>query len=186
MTSSKQIDKMIASFTMNRQKLLVQAHTIAMVIVNHAHEHNDCTRAIKLVRALPNSWQNQMVGWFKAFTPIIVVDKNDKCELSVAYKAATAENKPAFWDISAAQETPFNELSPEDRAAPVMDFAALVRLVQSLAGRIEKSIEKGTVPAEDIESAKSIARTVSGLSFQRVKPANDTSGEEAPKLAAVA
>lgn len=176
MTSTKIIDKRIATFTTNVGKLKAQAHEIAVMIFDHALAHGDCTRAIKLAKALPNSWQLQMEAWFKAFSPIRVIIKNDKCEFDPAYKKATAENKPSFWDRESALNTPFNELSDEAEVkTKVYDFAALVAMVQGLSKSIEKKIEKGTVPEEDIASAKAIAQVVAGLNFQRVRAEAETS-----------
>ena len=190
-SNNKIIDRKIASFITRRDKLKNLGHEIAMMIFDHANEHGDCTRAIKLAAALPNSWQPQMEAWFKAFSPIRVVLKNNKCEFDPAYKKATADNKPGFWDRENALATPFFDLMEEPKMDKIYDFAALVKMVERLAGQIKKKVEEGKVPAEDVESAKLIARTVSGLSFNRVKPANDGekgAGEDdaAPKLAAVA
>lgn len=177
MSSNKIIDRKIARFITNRDKLKNLGHEIAMLIFDHANEHGDCTRAIKLAAALPNSWQPQMEAWFKAFSPIRVVIKNGKCEFSAEFKkvkAATA-NRPEFWDREAALATPFYEVLEEPKVDKTYDFAALVKMVERLAGQIEKKVEEGKVPSEDIESAKAIARTVAGLSFSRVK-ANDDEG----------
>ena len=191
MSSNKTIDRKIARFITNRDKLKNLGHEIAMMIFDHANEHGDCTRAIKLARALPNSWQPQMEAWFKAFSPIRVVIKNDKCEFEPAFKKATSENKAGFWDREAALATPFFDLTEEPKVDKVFDFAALVALVQRVGEQIEKKVKEGKVAPEDVESAKAIARTVSGLSFNRVLPvsANDgAEGEEgtSPRLAAVA
>lgn len=189
MSSNKVIDRKIATFITNRDKLKNLGHEIAMLIFDHAAAHGDCTRAIKLAKALPNSWQPQMEAWFKAFSPIRVVIKNDKCEFEPAYKKATADNKAAFWDREAANATPFFELMEEPKVDKVLDFAALVALVQRVGKQIEKKIEDGKVADEDVESAKSIARAVSSLTFTRVLPTvtNDTDAATGtPTLAAVA
>lgn len=191
MSSNKIIDRKIATFITNRDKLKNLGHEIAMMIFDHANEHGDCTRAIKLAKALPNSWQPQMEAWFKAFSPIRVIIKNDKCEFDPAFKKATAEDKAGFWDREAALATPFFDLMEEPKVDKVLDFAALVALVQRVGKQIEKKVEEGKVAPEDVESAKSIARTVSGLSFKRVLPVSANDGQEgeegtSPRLAAVA
>lgn len=175
MTTSKMIDKKIATFTLNRDKLKNLGHEIAMMIFDHAKEHQDCTRAIKLAVAMPNSWQPQMEAWFKAFSPIRVVIKNGKCELSAEYKKAADANKAEFWDREAADATPFFDVMEEPKVDKVYDFATLVKMVERLSGLIEKKIEEGKVPEEDILSAQSIAVAVAGLKFERVK-ANDNEG----------
>ena len=175
MTTTKAIDKKIATFTTNVGKLKSLGHEIALLIFDHAHEHNDCTRAIKLCAAMPNSWQPQIEAWFKAFSPIRVILKNGKCELDGAYKKATAENKAAFWDRAAAVATPFYEVLEEPKVDKTYDFAALVEMVKRLSKQIDKKLEEGKVAPEDTESAKAISRQIAALSFSRVhiEPAND-------------
>lgn len=182
--TSKQIDKRIATFITNRDKLKALAHTIALMIFDHCAEHSDSTRAIKLTAALPNSWQPQMEAWFKAFSPIRVVMKNDKCELSAEYKKAAKANRPDFWDRVSAEATPFYELSPEPKVDKVYDFATLVALVTRLGKQIETKIEEGKVPAEDVASAREIATKVKKLSFRRVAANDETTDTPAPAAAA--
>lgn len=185
------IDDKINSFVTNRDKLKALGHEIAMLIFDHAKEHSDVSRAIKLTRAFPNSWQPQLEAWFKAFSPIRVVVKNDKCELDpkykVAMKASTA-NKDEFWDRATALATPFYDLQEEAEVkSKTYDFAALVAMVQNLSKSINKKIEEGKVPEEDVASAKAIAATVASLNLQRVRApevkqdnAPDGANNEAP------
>ena len=168
--SVKNIDKKIATFTSNVGKLKSLGHEIAMMIFDHALAHGDCTRAIKLASAMPNSWQPQIEAWFKAFSPIRVVIKNNKCELDPAYKKATDANKADFWDRDSALATPFYLLQDEAEVkSKTYDFAALVAMVQNLSKSINKKIEEGKVPEADIASAKAIAATVASLNLQRVR-----------------
>jgi len=181
--STKIIDKKISSFITNQGKLKALGHEIALMIFDHAYEHSDCTRAIKLCKAMPNSWQPQLVAWFKAFSPVIVVVKNDKCELSAAFKAATAPNKPSFWDRVAASETPFFDLTEEPTLDKEYDLAALLKMVERLSAVITKKIDDGKVKVEDIETARSLATAIAGVKVQRVRanemiatPANTDEG----------
>ncbi len=174
MATIKQIKAKIATFTTNLGKLKASAHEIGMMIFDHAQEHGDASMALHLVAALPNSWQPQMEAWFKAFSPIRVILKNKKSELSAEYKKAAKANQPEFWDREAALGTPFYELLDEPVVGKVYDFAALVALVAGLSKSIAKKIEDGKVPEEDIASAKTIAATIEGLNFSRVKAAVET------------
>lgn len=192
-TTLKSIDKRIAKFTTNRNALRLDAHEIGLLILRHAAPaeagadcgggKGDCTRALKLCEAMPKSWAEQMVAWFKAYSPIRVVVKNGKCEFSKEYKALAPEQKLEIWNIEGATETPFWEASDEPDAKPALDFAALCKLVEGLGKRIAKKVEDGEVKPEDMESAKAIAKQVSGLKLRRVKPANDTSTETGEKPA---
>lgn len=187
--STKIIDKKIATFTTNVGKLKSLGHEIAMLIFDHAMEHSDCTRAIKLATAMPNSWQPQIEAWFKAFSPIRVVLKNDKCELSSDYKKATPENKPSFWDRELALATPFFDVLEEPKVDKVYDFAALVEMVARIGKQIDKKIDEGKIKPEDVLSAQAISTTIAGLKFSKVMevkpPVNDAEEEVENNLYAV-
>lgn len=184
MTSTKQIDKKIATFTTNVGKLKNLGHEIAMMIFDHAMAHSDCTRAIKLASAMPNSWQPQIEAWFKAFSPIVVILKNNKCELSPGYKKANPENKAEYWDREGAMNTPFFDIMEEPKADKVYDFEMLLKMVERLSGQIEKKIEEGKVKPEDVLSAQAIATAVKGLKVQRVKAEADNDADKADEAKA--
>lgn len=181
--SLKVIDRQIKTIVTNAAKLNVLIHETAVLIAEHAKEHGDCTRALSLVKAMPASMRRTMlVLWFDTYTPIRVVDKNDKVGmLKPEQKGYTP------FDIEGGKETPFYELAEQNPEAGILDFDKLVALVGRLGKQIEKRIEEGKVAEADVESAKAIARTVSGLRFERVKveeAANEQ--EEGANLKAVA
>lgn len=174
--SLKQIDRQIATFSQNKQKLQELGHTIAMMIFDHAVQHADCTRALALATEMPKSWKSQLEEWFRTFTPIIVVEKNGKVGFDPKYLKLRKENPEEaakMWNREGAEETPFHKLNEPDNDPKEYDFAALVKMVEGLSKRIETQVEKGHVKPEDTESAKAISRTLAGLNFQRVKPANE-------------
>lgn len=167
--SLKDIDKNIRAITTSATKLNMLIHTTAMMVAGHAKEHGDCTRALALVKAMPASMRRTMlVLWFNTYTPIRVVDKNDK----VGILKETAKGYTPF-DLDAGNLTPFFDLADQNPEGGVYDFAKLVQMVTRIGKQIEKKIDDGKVAPEDVESAKAIALRVSGLRFDRVKPAND-------------
>lgn len=172
--SLKIIDTNIRAVTSNANKLNVLIHTTAMMIAEHAKEHGDCTRALALVKAMPASMRRTMlVLWFATYTPIRVMEKNDK----VGMLKEAAKNFTPF-DLEAGDLTPFYELAdqnPENQQ--LYDFAKLVEMVSRIGKQIEKKIEDGKVAPEDIDSAHAIAAQVSALTFARVKA---TANDEAP------
>ena len=167
--SLKKIDSAIKRIITNSTKLNMLIHTTAMAIAEHAKEHGDCTRALSLVKAMPASMRRTMlVLWFNTYTPIRVVLANDK----VGMLKDSAKTFTPF-DLDAGNETPFFDLAEQNPEAGDLDFDKMVALVKALGSRIEKKLEEGKVKDEDRESAAVIARTVSGLRFERVKAAND-------------
>lgn len=169
--SLKDIDKNIRAITTSAHKLNLLIHETAMMVANHAQEHGDCTRALTLVKAMPASMRRTMlVLWFQRFTPIRVVEKNDKVGI---LKPEAKDYSP--FDLEAGDLTPFFELAEQNPEQGMMDFAAMVKMVESLGKRIEKKIEEGKVKPEDLQSARAISQRLTSLKFNRVEaePANN-------------
>lgn len=196
----KQIDAEISTFVTSRKALQTHAHNIAMMILRHAAPaevsddcvgSGDCTRALKLVAQMPKSWAAQMETWFKAFSPIRVVSKNNKCEFDPAYKKLAKDSKIEHWNLEEAAQTPFFELTDEPEVGgKILDFAALLKLIEQQASRIKKNVEEGKVREEDVPSALAMAEKLAKIKFSRVpasKPANTnetSSGVKASSLKA--
>ena len=111
-----------------------------------------------------------LILWFKMFTPIVV--KNDAEWTAKMHKEGTKLYVP--FDLEAGDEKPFFELAKENKEAEPLDFEGLLKLVTALGKRIEKKVEDGEVVPEDVETAKSMARTIEGLRFARVETAKET------------
>lgn len=190
--TNKIIDGRIATFSTNRDALRNEAQEIAMLIFYHAapkavsadcNGHGDVSRAIKLVKAMPTSWGEQMKTWFEKYTPIRMKVSSARCELDPAYKALSVKDKPSAWLIEEALATPFWEASVE-RPVKEYDFPALLKMIEQTGSRIQKKIEAGEVKADDVASAWAIVTAISGLKVERVKveaAANDTNTEEPKK-----
>lgn len=176
--SLKVIDKNIKSVATNASKLNLLIHNTGILILEHAKEHGDCTRALSLVKAMPASMRKTMlVLWFSTYSPIRVMEKNDK----VGMLKDTAKGYTPF-DIEAARETAFFDLA-EQNPEKTYDFKALVALVERLGKTIEKKIEDGKVPEEDKASAEAIAAQIKSLNFKRVvaeQPAPAVEQDNAP------
>ena len=169
--SLKIIDKNIKAVTTSAAKLNLLIHRTAMMIVRHAapvaaggEGHGDCTRALALVKAMPASMRRTMlVMWFNTYTPIRVIDKNDK----VGILKETAKGYTP-WDLAGGDLTPFFDLAEQNPEGQIMNFAKLVAMVTRIGKQIEKKIEEGKVASEDVASAHAIAEQVANLKFQRV------------------
>lgn len=84
----KQIDNGISGLRTRFRNANLKAQTIAVAIIAHAmgEGRGDCTRAVKLVRAIPGtSERNKLIGWFALYSPIGITlgktPKDDKCRL---------------------------------------------------------------------------------------------------------
>lgn len=162
--SLKTIDKNIKTITTNAAKLNKLIHETAMLIMSHAKEHGDCSRALTLANAMPASMRRTMlVAWFEKYSPVRIVQANNR----VGILKATAKNY-VEWNLEGAAEEPFYDLAETIPEKAALDFQALLVMVQKLSKTIEKKIEDGGVVDSDVESAKALARAVAGLKVNRV------------------
>lgn len=176
----KQIDEQIATFTTNRKALAALGHNIGMMILRHAapaevnddcQGSGDCTRALKLVKAMPKSWAAGMELWFKTYSPIRVVGKNDKCEFDPKYKKLSKEEKLTWWKLAEAAETTFLEMEPEVATTKVLTVEALLKLLEQQASRITKNVEEGKVAEADAPAALLMASDLVALSKKKYRSA---------------
>lgn len=191
----KAIDAKITTFSTNKVALQKLGHEIAMMIVRHAAPASlpdcdgsaDVTRALKLAKQMPKSWQPQLIEWFKTYTPVIVVVKNDKCGLDPAYKELDKKDKPAAWKLEEAENNPFYELDEPEVTGKVLTIDQLIALFTKVPDLIDKKIKEGLVKAEDVEKAKTLETFARGINFDAVKRmtsatpndnSNDTEGSE--------
>ena len=186
MTTLKQIDSAIAKFATSAAALNEQCHTVAMMIFRHAAPKavgpdcegtGDCTRAVKLVRAMPASFRRtMMVEWFAKNTPIRIKlgDSGDKCQYDPKYARLTADDKLAYWNLERANSERFCELADKTPEVKIFNFAAMMKFVEGIGKRIEKEVEKGTIPADDMETAMALQVKLQALKVTHIKPKNPT------------
>lgn len=174
MSALKNIDRNIRTITTNAAKLNMLIHETGVMVLEHAKEHGDCTRALALVKAMPASMRRTMlVLWFETYSPIRIREANDK--VGILKEAAKGYTD---WDIEGAKETPFFELANQNPEKSY-SFEDLVKMVERLSKQIEKKIEEGKVPEGDVASAQALAITIGGLKVERVKPvANDAAAAD--------
>lgn len=196
----KQIDGNIATVAKLGTEFNLFIQETALMIVRHAapSEINDdcvgsgdCTRAIKLARAMPASMRREMLAlWFKTFTPIRIKisDNGDRCEFDPIYKkqekAAKINQDPTkgkvWWNLTEAAETSFGDVAEANREQEVslLDFADLIKMVTSVSKRIEKQIAENKVKPEDLPYAHAIAAKVANFKVQRPKTDEEDKREQ--------
>lgn len=199
MTTLKQIDAKIASFATSAQKVNVMAHDIAMIIFRHAapkavaegcEGSGDCTRAVKLVRAMPASFRREMmIEWFRKYSPIRIKlsDNGDACGYDPKYKALSPEDKIAWWRIEDANTDPFYEIAGRTPETKVLSFEDLMKMVEGMAKRIEKKANDGEIDPKDVEAAHALSAAIAKVHVRRSHGkvvSNDT--EEKPAKGAKA
>lgn len=170
-------------------KINQYVHETAMLILTHAAEHKDCSTAQGLVNAMPQSARKlALINWFKAYSPIVVKD-DDKWD-SKMHKEGTKLFVP--FDLEAAAAHPWFTLADAMGAEkPPVDFAGMVKWLETNAAQWEKKADEGKVAPEEALTAKALAAALRSIKLVHVDAANDEAqadveGLDVPKMAAVA
>ena len=167
--SLKLIDKNIKTITTNAQKVNVLIHSTGMLILRHANEHGDCTRALSLVKAMPASMRRTMlVAWFEKYSPIRVIESNDK----VGMLKDSAKGFVAF-NIEGADAEPFYVIAGKTPEVKPFDLAAMLKFIEGSVKRVEKQLSEGNVPDADRSTAEALLAQMKGVKIEKIVPAND-------------
>ncbi len=146
--SLKKIDSNIKLIVTNAAKLNGRIHETAVLIVAHAAEHGDCTRALTLVKAMPASMRRAMlIEWFRTFSPIRVSVSNDKVGL-------LKDGQKGFvaFDVDAGTAKPFFEMAKDTPEAEDLTFDGVNEAIAALIKRLSKRVEEGKVAANDVDA----------------------------------
>lgn len=179
----KAIQKEIATFTTNRDKLRDQAHVIAMMIFYHAapkevgsdcNGTGDCTQAAYLMDALPKSWAAQMRVWFNANTPIRVAGDNKNAGYDKKYLKLSAEEKLLWWKLEEANTVPFHAIVEESEpTVQLLDTDDIVRMTKQLAKRLQDKLNEDEIKPDAIPSAQALIALMASIGTTRIElPAN--------------
>jgi hypothetical protein len=152
-------------------------HETAMMILEHAKEHKDCSTAQGLVMALPASMRREMlIMWFAKFSPIVVKNSDDWA--SRMHKEGTKLYVP--FNIEEARATPFYVLAEQNKERPPFDVKALLKMVEQGPKRLQKLLDDGEVPEYLTDAVTSVIGQMTKVKVPAVKePANNNA--ETPK-----
>jgi hypothetical protein len=172
--SLKKIDANLVTIRKNGDEINRLIHDTAVMILVHAKEHGDCSRAQMLVMAMPASFRRtSLIAWFTEYSPIVTKNADDWNARMQKPETATGKPNPLFkpFNIEAAKNDPWYEHANRNREAnsKPLTFEELVQQVQNFSNRIIRQIDENKVADEDLESAKALARTLEDLHFTKVK-----------------
>lgn len=199
---AKTINNRCKKITSDINKINVYVHDTAMLIVNHAapealNGHHDCSFAKNLVEAMPKSYRLEMLKtWFSTYTPILVKIDSKTNAISVGFDTeykkiapadkatATRKDGSLWWNLEAAQNDPFYAIAERTPEKPAFDLAAMLKLLENTAKRIEKEALSENSVLSDIEKAAAIevshkvANIKTNLAERKLEQ-NDNAVEEA-------
>lgn len=165
-------------------KINVYVHETALMILKHAKEHKDCSTAQGLINAMPQSARKlALINWFHTYSPIVV--KDDAKWNSKMHKEGTKLFVP--FDVEGAEANPWYSMAEVMGAEkPPVDFAGMLKWLESQAAAWDKKAEDGTKVSEsEALTAKALAAALRSIKLVHVPADNDGQEIVAP-LAAVA
>lgn len=166
-----------ARITTSYDKANAYVHETAMMILEHAAEHKDCSTAQGLVMALPASQRREMlILWFQTFSPIVVKNNEDWASKMQPETLKNGDKNPLFvpFNLEGAAAKPWFELAKDNKERPALGEEGLEKLISQFANRLEKLVEKGEIEQAYKEAALAVSAQVRRIRVPKVKPANDS------------
>lgn len=171
-----------ARITTSYEKANAYVHETAMMILEHANEHKDCSTAQGLVLAMPASQRREMlILWFSTFSPIVVKNNDDWASRMQPETLKNGDKNPLFvpFDLEAAAAKPWFELAKENKERAPLDDEGILKLISQLAGRLEKMVEKGEIQQGLKDAVPSIVGQLKKIRVPKAKNDDDAT-EEVP------
>lgn len=176
--SLKIIDRNLNVIGKSADKLNALIHETAMMILNHANEHGDCTRALTLHNKMPASMRRTMLKlWFETNSPIRFQTK-DGLATKVGMLKPEAKGFVPFNPVT-ADATPFFAMAEANPEKQPIDFDKALKMIESLAKRLAKDVDEGKVADGDADSVKAVVNALTGIKVKRVRAANGNNPRDA-------
>ncbi len=170
--SEKKIKSNIHWIVTNAAKVNEKIHETAVMISQWAELHGNCTLAKDLYNAMPASMRRTMLNaWFEKYTPIRFQLKDGLC-VKVGMLKPDAKNFVAF-DMEMGAAEPFWVMAENTPEKAPMDLAAIMKLVESLANRLDKGADEGKIAPEEVFTAKRTAQLLRELKVEHVPAATE-------------
>lgn len=153
----KTIDQNIGLILKSGVELNELIQKVAVAIVLHASVHGDCTRALKLVQAMPKSFRrNLLITWFATYSPIGMNLSTGKCGL---HRETSKLYRP--FDVDGAKITPwYNQPQAAEEDALDTTLEDVKTATSRLAKRYQKQLDEGTVANDDIPAVTAMVATL--------------------------
>jgi hypothetical protein len=127
-------------------------HAVAVAIMRHAKENGDCSRALKLVQAMPKSARRAaLINWFGHFSPINVTMAKEAKDCRVGLRKPDAKNYMPY-DLDGASANPYFEWEKEPKVDTEFTSGELNTLILNMVKRVTTKLEEGKVAANDREA----------------------------------
>lgn len=146
----KKIDANIRGITTRGAAFRATVQATAILIVEHAKEHGDCSRALKLVTAIPMASDRvKLINWFGLVSPINVTFTSDVTKRRVGLRKNDSKAYNPF-DMNKAKALNYWEVGKsDDDATEELTSSAVNTLILKLAKKLRREMDEGHVAAND-------------------------------------
>lgn len=151
--SLKKIDAAIIGIARNAETINETVQAVALAILAHAKEHGDCTRALRLVQALPKSFRrNLLITYFATYSPIGINVSTGKVGL---HKEGSKLYRP--FDLKTAATVKwYNQPQQEAEDLPDTTLVDVREMVSKLVKRVQKKLDDADVANDDREAVANL------------------------------
>jgi hypothetical protein len=155
MSNLKKIDANIRGIAKRGQAMRVSVQATAEMIVAHAKDTNDCSRALNLVAAVPMASERvKLIQWFALVSPINVTFTADVTKRRVGLRKSDSKGYNAF-NIERAKVLSYWTVGKDDdTATEELTSAAVNSLIAKLAKKLRRELDEGHVAANDKAAVK--------------------------------
>lgn len=183
--TSKALNMRIDAIKTSTKSLQTEVHDCAVQALLWASLHGDVTALTRLVHAVKGTAirRDSLVSWAKAFGPIRWAKNDTKAGGKQEGFKLNINRKPEMWKIEEAQKTPFWARESEGSSSKVnLDFGKFLNRLDSLSNQIQKAIDEGKIPVEDIAKVQTLRSNVIALFNKESKASKPAPvAEEKPK-----
>lgn len=146
----KKIDSLIRGIAARTIAYREAVQAAAVMIVEHAKDTNDCSRALKLVAAVGMASDRvKLIAWFGLVAPINITFTSDVTKRRVGLRKTDSKAYNPF-NIDMAKATKYWTVGKsDDDQTEEMTAGAVNTLILKLAKKLRRELDEGHVAAND-------------------------------------
>jgi len=151
--NGKKIDALIRGIGKRSVSLREAVQACAVLIVEHAKDTNDCSRALALVTAVGMASDRvKLIQWFGMVSPINITFTADVTKRRVGLRKNGMTNYAPF-DLPKARSLSYWTVgTDDDKQTEELTSASVNTAILKLAKRLQSNLDKGRVAANDTDS----------------------------------
>lgn len=153
MSNLKKIDAKIRGIATRGQSFRQAVQDCAVMIVAHAAESNDCSRALILAAAIPMASDRvRFINWLSIVSPINVTFTADVAKRRVGLRKSDSKAYNPF-NVDKAKTLMYWEVGKtDDEQTEEMTASVVNTLILKLAKKLRREMDEGHVAANDKEA----------------------------------